>query len=218
MTKKVKEFKMSAPQIPKNLKIVSVDEIAFDSDELIESVDCFEGRLENEERDCIYIRKSVFKDTSFKGTQFHRLDLQDVIFENCDFSNADFTDSIIHKTVFKSCKITGANFSNTTLMNVKLENCNGKYANFRFSQIKKSAFENTNLDLSDYQNAVFEEVRLEKTSFRESQCSGAKLRGLDFRTCDIEGLGARIEDLKGIVITPIQAVSIARILGVIIKD
>ncbi|GAU78322.1 pentapeptide repeat-containing protein [Fusibacter sp. 3D3] len=218
MTKKAKEIKINVPQIPKSLHAVSVDEIGFESEELIESIDCFEGRLENQEKDCVYIRKSIFKDISFKGTRFHRLDLQDVIFENCDFSNVDFTDSIIHKTVFKGCKITGANFSNTTLMNVKLENCNGKYANFRFAQIKKSAFENSNLDLSDYQNAVFDEVWLEKTSFRESQCSGAKLNGLDFRTCDIEGLGARIEDLKGIVITAVQAVSIARILGVVIKD
>jgi hypothetical protein len=43
------------------------------------------------------------------------------------------------------------------------------------------------------------------------------LKGIDFTSCDIEGMGVNIEDVRGAKVTTIQAISVSAILGLIIK-
>ncbi len=218
MPQKKKVVRPQSPNMPNNLKETSVQEINIEDESFIQGILCTGGKIEHEQSEFIYIRESHFKEVSFKGSKFHRLDLKDVLFENCDFSNVDFTDAIIHKTIFNNCKMIGANLSNATFMNVMLYNCHSKYANYRFAQLKKSIFEMTNFESSDFQNAVLNEVQLLKSNFRESQFSGSCLNNIDFRTCDIDGMGFRIEDVKGVIMSAYQAVAVAKVAGVIIED
>ncbi len=48
--------------------------------------------------------------------------------------------------------------------------------------------------------------------------SGTKLKGVDLSSCDIEGIGVRIENLSGAVVSPLQAVSLSRLIGVVVKQ
>ena len=43
------------------------------------------------------------------------------------------------------------------------------------------------------------------------------IKGIDVTSCDIEGMGVNIVDLKGAKVTTIQAISLSAILGLIIK-
>lgn len=45
----------------------------------------------------------------------------------------------------------------------------------------------------------------------------SNLKGIDFTSCDIEGLGVNITDVNGAVVNPMQAVSLSALLGLIIK-
>ncbi len=51
----------------------------------------------------------------------------------------------------------------------------------------------------------------------QADLTGAKLRGTDFRGADIEGITVRAEDLRGAVVTPAQAIELARLLGIVIR-
>jgi len=53
---------------------------------------------------------------------------------------------------------------------------------------------------------------------KQIQLSGVKLNSVDFSTCDIEGIGARVEDLQGAIISNVQAIEFAGLLGLKIKD
>ena len=43
------------------------------------------------------------------------------------------------------------------------------------------------------------------------------LKGIDFTSSDIEGMGVNIADVNGIIVTPMQAVSLSTLLGLIVK-
>jgi len=40
---------------------------------------------------------------------------------------------------------------------------------------------------------------------------------VDLSSCDIEGIGAGIEDVKGAIVSPAQAILLAGLLGIIIE-
>ena len=83
---------------------------------------------------------------------------------------------------------------------------------------KKTAIEESSFSASDFQNSELAEMRLVNSDFRQCQMSGTKMKGLDWSSCDIEGLGARLEDLEGAIISPLQAVSLAKLFGLVIKE
>ena len=45
-----------------------------------------------------------------------------------------------------------------------------------------------------------------------------KLSGIDFSTCDIEGIKLDNKGIKGIMVNQFQAIDLARLLGIVIVD
>ena len=43
------------------------------------------------------------------------------------------------------------------------------------------------------------------------------LKGIDFTSCDIEGLGVNIADVNGAIVNSLQAAALAALLGLVIK-
>ena len=43
------------------------------------------------------------------------------------------------------------------------------------------------------------------------------LKGIDFTTSNIEGIVVSIKDLKGAIVSEMQAIELAKLLGIIIK-
>jgi len=43
------------------------------------------------------------------------------------------------------------------------------------------------------------------------------LNNIDFSSCEIQGIGVNIKDLKGLKVNDIQALELSKILGIIIK-
>jgi uncharacterized protein YjbI with pentapeptide repeats len=103
------------------------------------------------------------------------------------------------------------------MKNIVFTDCNGQYTNFRFADCKQTAFNNCNLRFSDFQESELSKVEFINTDMTQIQIYGTKLSGIDFSTCEIEGLGARIEDVKGVIVTPAQAISLAGLMEIIIK-
>jgi uncharacterized protein YjbI with pentapeptide repeats len=99
-----------------------------------------------------------------------------------------------------------------------MNKCNGRYANFRFSQCKRVRLEESILSFADFQRSEFMNVNLVNTDLQECQMSGTKLKGIDMSTCEINGIGVRIEDIKGAIISPLQAVFLSKLLGLVIKE
>lgn len=74
------------------------------------------------------------------------------------------------------------------------------------------AFENSN-----FQNSSFNKVQFGKCNFRLSQMSGTSLLGIDLSNSNVEGLGIQPEDIRGAIVSTMQAVEFSKLIGLVIN-
>lgn len=154
----------------------------------------------------------LFSECELKGAQ-----LTDVRFENCDLSNLSFASAVFYRVEFISCKLLGTNFSETTLNHVRMEGCSSQYINLAMSKMRTVRFSNC-----DFRNGSFNDSKLMPAAFDgcellEADFSHTSLRGIDLRTNRIAGIQLNIADLRGAVVTPMQAMELLPLLGVVIE-
>ena len=111
----------------------------------------------------------------------------------------------------------GINLCEATLRDVTFENCNGQYAFFNYSNCKRVAFLRCQLISSDFKNSVFSKVEFQDSNLIQAQMNFTNLKGIDFTSCDIEGIGVNITDINGAIVNAMQAVSLSTLLGLIVK-
>lgn len=151
------------------------------------------------------------------GAALPAAEFEDVVFECCDFSNADLRDAILWRAVFLNCKMTGVNLSGAALKDTRMDRGVLQYANFHFGRLERVAFAGCNCSDADFAESVFKNVEFAGSDLRRAQMSGTALAGIDFTTSDIDGMGARPDDLRGSILTAAQAVTAAKIMGVTIR-
>jgi uncharacterized protein YjbI with pentapeptide repeats len=173
--------------------------------------------LENIEAKHVCFNETIFRNVKFTDVSLQNIELTDVRFENCDLSNVDFSGAIIHRAEFINCKLMGINLRDATLQNIYILQCNGKFALMSFTQMKRVIFEESIFENSNFQNSNFTKVQFKKCNFRLSQMSGTSLSGIDLSDSNVEGLGIQLEDLKGAIVSPMQAVDFSKLLGLVIN-
>ena len=191
--------------------------------ELVSSKDYNYEKFENEDfiKD---IEDSNFKKCVFRNINFSNCDLSSLYFENCSFFYCDFSNCIYSKFASKgneyiSCKLVGINFDDSHLESIVFKNCCLKYSSFAECILNKVNFLDCDMqecgfiNLKKFNKLNFIDCKLIKADF-----FGTKLDKIDFRTCDISSLKVRLEDLKGVIVTSLQAVSLSTILGIDIRE
>lgn len=171
----------------------------------------------NENMKGLDVLRCRFVKCEFTQACFEQAGFRDVVFENCDFSNCDFTKAAFQRVAFLGCKLMGADFIESALRSVRFFDCDARYANFADGKAQEIAFENVRLE-----NAAFLRFKL-TASF--SQCSLSQatfeqtlMKGFDLRTCRLGGLQVTLSDIKGAIVTPVQAADLAALLGLVIKE
>lgn len=154
----------------------------------------------------------------FSGLSMLNLDLDDVLFEECNLSNADFSHLSGRRVVFSDCRITGLKLHQARLQAVVFLRCQGQYPQFEGTGFKRGRFEHctlaeANFDGSDLTTVSFADCELAGATFTR-----ARLAGADFRGSRLEASRIRLEELGGVVITPIQAAALLeRQTGAVIR-
>ena len=191
---------------------------AIGDDDIFSQMIVCERRFEAVKAARVTFQQMRFKNVVFTKSDLSAADIEDVIFENCDLSNLLLTGAVIRRTEFLSCKLLGADFSNASFKNVRFCTCAAKYISFRFAVLDRVMFDECGLGLADFVEAHFSSTKFQKADLRQAQMSGVPLDGIDLSSCDIDGLGARAEDLRGAVFSFEQAIVAAKIIGIVIKD
>ena len=127
-------------------------------------------------------------------------------------------ESSLYRVEFISCKLLGTNLSETTMNHVLLHDCNAGYINLAMSKMNQVRFTHSQLRNGSLNDCRFSSVAFESCDLVEADFSHAPLRGIDLRTSRISGITLNISDLKGAVITSLQAMDLLPLLGVIIED
>lgn len=153
----------------------------------------------------------------FSGCNLSQAGFRDVAFEACDFSNCDFSRAAFQRTAFQGCKLMGGDFVEASLRHVRFADCAGGYVNFADCKVQSAAFEGCKLP-----NAAFVRCHLSASftlcDLTQGLFEQTLLKGFDLRTCKLRGLHITLPDLKGAVVTPLQAAELAALLGLVIRD
>ena len=142
---------------------------------------------------------------------------RDVVFEACDFSNSDLNKASFQRVVFAHCKLMGMDFVEGSMHHARFTECDARYLNVADSKVQNVAFESTRLENASFlrcrMKAQFSHCNLTQTMFEQTP-----LKEFDLRTCRLEGVQVTPSDLRGAIVTPLQASELAVLLGLIIKE
>lgn len=146
------------------------------------------------------------------------ISFKDCVFENCDLSGAMLRKASFLRVEFRDCRMVGGDFSETSLQSVLFQASQMKYANFSRAKMNCVRFEECVMD-----NAAFYECKNKAVAFAggslvEAELGGMPLKDLDLRSTDIRGIRVVGGELRGAIVSPVQAMELARILGVVIRE
>ncbi|WP_053955016.1 pentapeptide repeat-containing protein [Inediibacterium massiliense] len=212
------EFKLIRPKFINGIENMYTQMNDIKDEDKFEHVYISDCSIDNQMAYQVSFEGVIFKNVSFQDIALESLELTNVRFENCDLSNVDFKGAIIHRTEFVNCKLIGIDLSNATLQNVYVKECNGKFSFMRFIQMKKVLFQDSLLENSDFQNSKLSKIQFDNCNLQLSQMSGTSLSGIDLSTSIVDGLGVRQEDIRGAIVSPLQAVNFSKLLGLVIKS
>lgn len=166
----------------------------------------------------VSLQHMLFDACSFVNVVLHNLDLTDAKLVNCNLANIDWASSVMHRTQFIGCNLTGVDLRGATLRNVIFQQCVIRYSFFREASLKQTAFIGCRMEYADFQQTKLSgKTFFQQSNLTRAQMSGTALREIDLSDCIIDGIGVRAEDLAGAIVSPAQAVELAKLLGIIVK-
>ena len=190
----------------------------LDKEETVSDLLFNKGKEEGINKSYKSFKNCTFQNQIFSECKFHSSQLTDVRFENCDLSNISFAESSLYRVEFIFCKLLGTNFSETTLNHILLHECNAGYINLAMSKMNQVRFAHCLFRNGSFNDCRFSSVAFESCDFVESDISHAPNPGKDRRTTRNSRITLNTSDLKGAIITSLQAMDLLPLLGVIIED
>lgn len=163
------------------------------------------------------INNCTFNHILFSECELKWAQLTDVRFENCDLSNISFAGTTFYRVEFISCKLLGTNFSETTLNHVRMEGCSAHYINLARSKMRTARFTGCDFRAGSFNDSKLLAAAFDNCELPEADFSHTPLRGIDLRTNRINGIQLNIADLRGAIVTPMQAMELLPMLGVVIE-
>ncbi len=157
---------------------------------------------------------------TFLASDLSNATFEDVAFEQCDFSNADISSAYFLRCSFSSCRFVGADFSGTVFKHATVTDSTFQYASFT-----RGGFDACSFEGCDFSQASIAEAELKRVEFSQSRLTNVdffktSLRGIDLSDNDIAGflVSDTMRELSGCIMDPYQAASVARKLGIVVKE
>ncbi len=146
----------------------------------------------------ITIRKCQLESVDAAAADLVRSGWRDVSVSDSRFTGARLDGANLSLVVFDRCKMNLIQCQLSKLRNVRFDACDLSGAFFNDSDIAGTVFEGSDLTGADF--------------------SGANLQGCDFRRANVQDIRVGPEQLKGVIVTSDQALYLARLLGLEIRE
>lgn len=172
--------------------------------------DCTRDLSSFEYYECIFTR------VTFHG-MMDKMEFVDVIFDHCDLSNIKMRECTFRRVTFKYCRLTGCDMSGSSFRDTEFSFCRGWYINFSESRFHTSSLSESIFTEGAFVMMKVKDLKIENCDFSGSEWLNTKMKDLDFSDSIIGGIAVSPEDLKGIIVNPEQAVTMAKLLGIQVK-
>ena len=177
----------------------------------------------------------AFGDTALAGAAGVRLEFEGCRFLHCAFSPGQIKWLSFVDCAFEKCEFSGARMAGVTLRRCLWRDCRGVGLDLS-GALHHMALPGLPVQLHRFGPGAAEgcmhrakrpvaaalletEVKalaLREVSLRGAEIGGTPLAGVDLRSCDIQGIKVDVENLRGAVVTPVQACELARLMGLVI--
>ncbi len=176
------------------------------------------GRYAGQEAQHVLFDQVAFKRVDLSRTRLPEVQWRDVRLEGCDLSGADWEKARLRRVELIGCRLVGARLLDAQLDDVLLRDCQGDLALFWSAVCRRVRFEQVRLREASFLKAslpgvVFQGCDLERADLREAQLEGADLRG-----SGLNGVQVGLHELRGAIIDSTQAIFVAGLTGVVIRD
>ena len=141
----------------------------------------------------------------------------DCVLDHCDLSNLRFENSTFQRVRFMDCRLTGAEWMKAVLMNVSFENCSMDYANLVETKLDHVEWKNCRMRESSWASLRAKQT-FSMCDLTSAMIRGVPMKGMDMTTCSLDGISIDPADLRGMRVTPMQALMFSRMLGLEIVD
>jgi uncharacterized protein YjbI with pentapeptide repeats len=207
-------FRRDPPDLPSQfdpLAPPSSDELLAEVN-LVQSLDLRSANLRT-----FRAEGSRFEHVILSSAQISTLTLRDTSLANCDFANALAHRLTCVRVEFRACRLTGLRCSAIEFRDVLFEDCDLDYAQFPNALFHACEFRNSSLREADLQGASLSGCLIHSSNLARADLRGASLQAADLRTSVIDAISIHRDDLQGAIVDPIQAVSLARFLGLDVR-
>jgi uncharacterized protein YjbI with pentapeptide repeats len=172
----------------------------------------------NQTADDVVFEQIAARHVLWSGTNLPSLQFVDARLETCDLAAAEWPKAFLRRAEFYGCRLVGVKWERATIEDVVFKDCNLEYGLFWETSFKAVRFENCALREASLAGANLAGVAFAGCDLERADLRNTKLVGTDFRGSKIEGLQVNIKDLQGAIIDPSQAVHLAALLGMIVRQ
>ncbi len=159
-----------------------------------------------------------FSHVSMSESNFPGLSLLDVRLEDCDLANADLYKASLQRVELVASRIVGLKAGGAEFYDVLFKDCKGSFSFFRSAIFKSVRFEDCDLTEADFGEADLSGVLFSRCNLTRCDMSGAKLVGTDFRGSNLDGLKVGLDELRGAIVDPSQALDFIELLGLFVRS
>ena len=185
--------------------------------ERYEEIELSQADLSGQSADYVSFEAAIFSHVRMMGCNFPGLGLLDVRLQECDLANAGIYKANLQRVEILASRLVEVKASEVEFQDVVLKGCKAGFALFRQATFKSVRFEDCDLSDADLMGADLSGAVFSGCDLSRCDLSGAKLAGTDFRGSNLESVKVGIEDLRGAIVDPTQALEFVRLLGVVVK-
>ena len=217
----MKMNKLPAPHtLPALLQTVHLQKAVWPEDEPFSAMEFITDNAVATELSRREMNGCRFQQCNLPESRFQKSYLRDVVFDRCDLSCCNFTRANLTRVQFIDCRLTGAIFAGCYCSDLQMIRCRAPYSNFTQAKLHHVTF--TGCDLHE---AAIDDCKVGKDALHFSDCdltdaslSHTSMNGLDLSDSQIDGIAVTLPELKGAIVSPIQACELSKLLGIIIKS
>ncbi len=155
----------------------------------------------------------VFERCTFGDWECKRVCFVDCLLDHCDLSGISLPSVTFQRVRFQDCRLTGAAFLQAALMNVLLESCSGDYLTLSQAKCTHVQWKDCRLRESLWQEVVWKSAAFAACDLTGAQLLRTPMAGMNMATCTLDSLRIDPYDLRGMQVTPSQAIMFCALLG-----
>lgn len=166
----------------------------------------------------VVFEQVIGEHSDFSQMNLTRAQILDSHFQTCDFAGADFDRGYLRRDQIIECRLLGVMLMHADMEDLVVQKCNGEMSRFWGCTFRSVRFEQCILRQTSFENSTLAGVVFRNCDLTQADFRGASLRGADLRGSTLDSIQLGIKELQGVIIDSGQAVQLAMLLGMIVKD